>query len=461
MVQLFVDRVLELEALEREYAKGRAGLAVVYGRRRVGKTELLLHFMEGKGGIYFLSDRRGYLENLREFQKVAASVIGNPLLERAAFASWLEMFERLVETMGERRLIVIDEYPYLIEEGANEEFQKVWDAVLSKGRTFLVLVGSSLSMMERKVLSHTAPLYGRRSMQLHVGSLRWEDLRGFYPRYTTEQIIETYSVLDGIPLYLEQFSEASGVLDNLQENYLRKDAFLYEEAEFLLLEEFREPRRYFAILQAIASGKRRFGEIADATHMDKTALSKYLSSLQELRIIADDVPFGAKRGRLRRYRLSDNYLGFWFRYVFPNKALVEVGRAREVLDIVRETFAEHVSRTFEAVVRDTLLRHGPWRTVDPWWDRKGENEIDAIAEDAKARRVLFAEAKWTSRKTGWETAETLIGKSQMSPVGPGMERSYLVASRSGFTPACLERMDSEGILHWDLEDLGTLAWGGR
>jgi hypothetical protein len=112
-------------------------------------------------------------------------------------------------------------------------------------------------------------------------------------------------------------------------------------------------------------------------------------------------------------------------------------------------------------VRDTLLRHGPWRTVDPWWDRKGENEIDAIAEDAKARRVLFAEAKWTSRKTGWETVEALMSKSQMSPVGPRMERSYLVASRSGFTPTCLERMDSEGILHWDLEDLGTLAWGGR
>jgi hypothetical protein len=457
MVQQFIDRLSEMEALEREYARDKAGLVVVYGRRRVGKTELLLHFMEGKGGIYFLSDRRGHQENLREFQRAAASVLGNPLFERAAFATWLQMFEELVKVMGDRRLVVIDEYPFLIEEGANEEFQKVWDAVLSKNRVLLVLVGSSLSMMEKKVLSQTAPLYGRRSMQLRVDKLRWEDAWAFFPGYKAEQVIEAYSVLDGIPLYLEQFSHAIGVRENIERNYLRKDAFLYEEAEFLLLEEFREPRRYFSVLQAIASGKRRFGEIADATSSEKSALSKYLSSLQELRIITDDLPFGAAGGRLRRYRLSDNYLQFWFRYVFPNKPLVEAGRAREVLAIVEETFPEHVSRTFEAVVRDALLRQGPWRSVDPWWDRKGENEIDAIAVDERAGRVLFAEAKWTSRKVGWDTVEGLIEKSQLPPVDPGMERRYLVASRSGFTPTCLERMDSEGVLHWDLDDLGGRA----
>ena len=453
MVQQFIDRLSELEALEREYARDRAGLVIVYGRRRVGKTELLLHFLDGKGGIYFLSDRRGHQENLREFQRAAASALGNPLFERAAFASWLEMFEGLVKIMGDLRLVVIDEYPYLIEEGANEEFQKVWDAVLSKSKVLLVLVGSSLSMMEKKVLSQTAPLYGRRSMQLRVDRLRWEDAGGFFPKYTTEQLIEAYSVLDGIPLYLKQFSQELGVSENIEQNYLRKDAFLYEEAEFLLLEEFREPRRYFAVLQAIASGKRRFGEIADATSAEKSALSKYLSSLLELRIITEDLPFGAAGGRLRRYRLSDNYLQFWFRYVFPNKALVEAGRAREVLDIVRGTFPEHVSRTFESVVREALLRRGPWRSVDPWWDRKGENEIDAIALDERAGRALFVEAKWTTRKVGWDTVEGLMEKSDLPPVDPKMERNFLVASRSGFTPACLERMDSEGVLHWELEDL--------
>jgi len=449
-----VDRLPELEALEREYAKGQAGLAVVYGRRRVGKTELLLHFMEGKGGIYFLSDRRGYKENLSEFQRTAAAALGTPLLGRASFGSWLEMFEQLVGLMGDRRVVVIDEYPYLIEEGANDEFSKVWDAVLSRSRILLVLVGSSLSMMERAVLSATAPLYGRRSMQLRVGALRWRDVAGFLPAYSTEQLIEAYSVLDGIPLYLKQFSDGRGVLENVRECCLRKDAFLYEEAEFLLLEEFREPRHYFSILHAIASGKRRYGEISDATSMDRSSLSKYLSNLKELRIITDDVPYGGEARRLRRYRLSDNYLEFWFRYVFPNKPLVEAGRAGDVLDAIGATFPEHASRVFESVIREELLARGPWRTVEPWWDRKGENEIDAVAVDPPRGRALFAEAKWTARPVAWDVVEGLMRKAAMVPVSDRFDWSFLVASRSGFTAACLDRMESEGVWHWDLGELG-------
>ncbi|NOQ53123.1 MAG: ATP-binding protein, partial [Thermoplasmata archaeon] len=430
MVQQFVDRRSELDALEREFEKDRPGLAVVYGRRRVGKTELLLHFLKDREAIFFHADRRGYRENLVEFQRVASEVIDNPLFERAMFESWHEMFRELLPVMGDIRLVVIDEYPYLIEEGANEEFQKIWDTLLSKSRVFLVLVGSSMSMMEQKVLAQSAPLYGRRSMQLRVDKFPWEELWGFFPSYSTSEIIETYSVLDGIPLYLEQFSGSKGVLKNIEENYLRKDAFLFEEADFLLLEEFREPRRYFSILRAIASGKRRFGEIADETAMDKTLLSKYLSSLKVLRMIDDDLPLLEGRTRLRRYRLTDNYYRFWFRYVFPNRHLVDVGRSSDVLWTVRETFSEHVSSTFEEVVRDVLLRHGPWTQVGAWWDRKGENEIDAIALDGRSGRVLFVETKWTNRAVGWKTVERLIEKSELPKVGRKAERGYLVASRS-------------------------------
>ncbi len=458
MVQQFVDRRSELDALEREFEKDGAGLAVVYGRRRVGKTELLLHFLKDREAIFFHADRRGYRENLVEFQRAASEAIGNPLFEKAGFESWHEMFRELLPAMGENRLVVIDEYPYLIEEGANEEFQKIWDTLLSKSQVFLVLIGSSISMMEQKVLAKSAPLYGRRSMQLRVDKFPWEELWGFFPSYSTSEIIETYSVLDGIPLYLEQFSGTKGVLKNIEENYLRKDAFLFEEADFLLLEEFREPRRYFSILRAIASGKRRFGDIADKTAMDKTLLSKYLSSLKVLRMIDDDLPLLEDRTRLRRYRLTDNYYRFWFRYVFPNRHLVDVGRSSDVVRTVRETFSEHVSSTFEEVVRDVLLRHGPWTEVGAWWDRKGENEIDAIALDGRSGRVLFAETKWTNRAVGWKTVERLIEKSELPKVGRKAERSYLVASRSGFTEPCLRRMESEGILHWDLDDIRGMVW---
>jgi AAA+ ATPase superfamily predicted ATPase len=308
-------------------------------------------------------------------------------------------------------------------------------------------------MMERGVLSRGAPLYGRRTMQLRVERFHWRDLHGFFPDHGAEQVIEVFSVLDGIPLYLEQFSGDRTIAKNLMDSYLRKDAFLYEEAEFLLLEEFREPRRYFSILRTIASGKRTFGEIADGTSLDKTTLSKYLSILQDLRLVVDDLPFGGESSRLRRYRLSDNYLRFWFRYVYPNKQLVEVGRSKEILGIIRETFPEHVSVTFEEVVRDELIMRGPWTSVRPWWDRKGENEVDAVAVDERGRRVMFVEAKWTRRPVGWRTVHGLMEKSSLVPVDRRWDPSYLVVSRSGFTRSCLERMDIEGVEHWGLEDL--------
>jgi AAA+ ATPase superfamily predicted ATPase len=298
-------------------------------------------------------------------------------------------------------------------------------------------------------------------MQLRVDRFPWEELRGFFPSYTTQGIIETYSVLDGIPLYLEQFSMSQMVMENVEHNYLRKDAFLFEEAEFLLMEEFREPRRYFSILRAIASGRRLFGEIADMTRMEKTLLSKYLSSLKELGIITDDLPLLETRTRLRRYKLTDNYYRFWFRYVFPNKHLVDVGRPREVVDIIQESFAEHVSGTFEEVVRDVLLRHGPWTEVGAWWDRTGVNEIDAIALDRRRGNVTFVETKWTNRQVGWTTVGRLMERSTMPKVGQNLKRRYLVVSKSGFTRSCLREMESQGILHWDLDDISKLVWGDQ
>jgi AAA+ ATPase superfamily predicted ATPase len=457
--QQFINRSVELEALERGFKATKAGLAVIYGRRRVGKTELLLHFAKGKGHIFFQADRRGYRENFSEFQRIAAETLDNPLFGRARFDSWHEMFRELLPIMGDTRLVVIDEFPYLIEEGANEEFQRIWDTLLTQSNVFLVLIGSSMSMMENRVLARGAPLYGRRTMQMRVEKFPWHELKGFFPSYSTRALIQTYSVLDGIPLYLRQFSGSIDVLGNIELNYLRKDSFLFEEAEFLLREEFREPRRYFAILRAIASGKRSFGDIADGTGLDKTLLSKYLASLKELRMIGDDVPMFDDRRRLRRYRLVDNYYRFWFRYILPNRQLVDVGRSKEVLAIVRESLDEHVSMTFEDVVRETLLNQGPWTDVGAWWDRRGKNEIDVIASDERSRKVLFAEVKWRSRALGWSMVQKLIEKAELPKVDKDWEKVFLVVSKSGFTERCLDRMDSENILHWDLDNIGKIAWG--
>ena len=452
MPQQFVDREFELKSLEEEYRKPRAGFAIVYGRRRVGKTEILLQFLKGKEGIYFLADRRGYKENIREFQKVAAPIVKDPMFERVEFESWYDMFTHLSVLLDKSRkiVIVIDEYPYLIEEGVNEEFQKIWDMILSKMNVLLVLVGSSVSMMEKAVLFYGAPLYGRRTMQLHVRKLPFIEIKNFFPRYKIEELIEAYSILDGIPLYLRQFSDEITIEENLKRNYFRKDAFLYEEAEFLLREEFREPRKYFSILEALAQGKRTFGEIVDTTKMDKSTVSKYVSVLENLHIIETDLPFGVKKSRLKRYKIADNYLLFWFRYVYPHRTLIEMNRSDILVDTVKETFDMYVSVVFEKVIKELLLHKQEWHDISSWWNRRGE-EIDVVAVNKRRKEVLFAEVKWRNRKMGWTEYEELRRKSELVQGLEDYRKKYLLVNKGGFHDK--DKLAEEGAELWDLRKI--------
>ncbi|MCD6461276.1 MAG: ATP-binding protein [Thermoplasmata archaeon] len=455
----FLDREAELRALEEEYDRGRSSLAVIYGRRRVGKTEITLQLIKKKGGIYFLADRRGYRANLREFQRTVARELDLPLFAEAAFDSWTEMFESYTRVLKERdgpRILVVDEYPYLIEEGANEEFQRIWDTNLSKSGMFLILVGSSMGMMENRVLGYGSPLYGRRNIQLRVGKLPFREVRKFFPRYGPEKVVEAYGLLDGIPLYLRQFTDHLSIEENLRRNYLRKDAFLFEEGEFLLREELREPRRYFGILRTIARGKRTFGEIADDTGLDKASLSKYLSNLHELHIITEDLPLVGGKSRMKRYRISDNYLKAWFRYVNPNKALVETGRIDELLEEIRKDLPAYMGGVLEDIVWDILYHDLGWQKVGGWWNRRGD-EIDIVALDPLRKRVLFGEVKWGRRKATPGDLERLMERAEMVPVTPEYAKEYLLVSRAGFTKGCRERKDGmdkgPAIGLWTLSDL--------
>ncbi len=443
----FIDREEEIKTLENEWEKGRASFVIVYGRRRTGKTELVIRFIERHGGIYYLADKKTYRENLKSFQGVVSDFLKDELFARAEFENWVEAFQQFTKRLKKRTVIVIDEFPYLLERGVLEEFQKIWDINLSKQKHMLILVGSSISMMEKSLLSYRSPLYGRRSAQIKLEPLKFWDIKEFFPHYDFEELLKVYGTLDGIPQYLLLFSSNITFRENMIRNCLTKSSPLYEDGEILLRDELRELRRYFSILESIAQGKRSFGEIKNKVGMESNALARYLNILRGIGIIMEDTPLFGKREK--RYRLADNYFKFWFRYIYPNKWLIESGKGERLMEIIEKDFNNYLGQIFEEVVREFVAIKMNYDMVKKWWNRKGE-EIDIVAMNDD--EILFGEVKWRNRKMGYDVVEELKRKKGLVEHGRKKVK-FLVVSKSGFTENCRKRMDKEGIIHWNLSDL--------
>ena len=331
MIQQFINREAELEALEKAYREERSALFIIYGRRRIGKTELVKHFIKNKENIYFLADERPDIANIKEIQKSMGEFLRDTIFEKAEINEWVELFEEFTKRSKKKTVIVIDEFPYLIHTNKSipSVFQKIWDNNLSRKDVFLILLGSSISIMEEHTLSYKSPLYGRRSGQLELKPLKIRHLFKFFTKYTLEDIIKVWSLTDGIPLYLMKLDSEKSFMKNLEQNVFKIGKFLYQESENLLKQELREVANYFHILKSISFGRNKYGEIVNFTNLDKTIISKYLDNLIKLHLIRKEFPITQKREtRNASYTFEDNYFNFWFRFVYPNKQLTEEGKQK-------------------------------------------------------------------------------------------------------------------------------------
>ena len=342
MIQLFVNRQQELHFLEDYYKTKTAELVVIYGRRRVGKTEVTIQFSKNKPHIYFLADQRPETELIQELKQRMSLYLQNESFAKLAVKDWIELFAEFTKwNKNTRTIIIIDEFPALIEanHAVPSIFQKIWDQNLKNTPTMLILLGSSITMMETEVLNYKSPLYGRRTAQWKLEPLKIHHLKPFFPEYNFETIIHVYACLGGIPAYLQKFNPETSFWQNVQQKILTKGEFLYEEAEFLLREELREPRNYAIILKAIAQEAQTFGEILNKTSVDKSMLSKYASVLEDLGFIKRTHPIGiTPQPRKSQYTIADNYLNFWFKYVFPNKTELEAGNSENILNKIKQDY---------------------------------------------------------------------------------------------------------------------------
>ncbi len=394
--QTFIDRDWELKFLREAYGSKRNELIIIYGRRRVGKTALALKSIEKKRrAVYFFAEDTTEEENLKTFRGLMADYLGDDVIERAHL-NWEEIF-RVIAERAPGTIIIIDEFPNLI--GGNKaivsKFQKILDSLEQRARIKLVLLGSSVSVMESEVLSYKSPLYGRRTGQIKLEPLNPKYLKEFFPTMTWEERVKIYGITDMIPAYLWDAKARLERIKDLQAVFA-PGTMLFEEAEFLLRYELREPTRYYEILEAIAKGATKFGEICNATGFSAPVVSQYLARLELLGIVKKEKPLlEPARKRNARYRISDNYFKFWFRFVYPNRSIIlREGRLPRFEEEYNTYMGDVFERFWMKILPDMLpgIQH-----VGKWWHKGEEIDIVATAEEGK---VYALEVKWKDLTEG-------------------------------------------------------------
>lgn len=444
---MFVNRVFELNQLQKRYSSGKAEFYVLYGRRRVGKTELLAHFCEGKRSIFFVSDLGSEISLRTSLSNAVNTVLFGSDQINAVYASWEDLFLALARAaQNERLIVVLDEFPYMVTAypPLASILQRIWDQVLKNTQIMLILCGSYIGMMEETVLGYQAPLYGRRTAQYLLEPLQFKDARLFYPGFANENQVRAYAVFGGTPAYLSTIQPENSLAENILDNILSRGSYLYDEVRFVLQQELREPRNYFAILQAIAAGKTRLNDIKVATGIE--GLTSYLDTLQQLHLVERLVPATETQPQKSRrgiYYLKDHYLRFWFRYVLPNRSQLERGGGQITLESLVLPEIDHFSSlAFEEICQQYFWQVGlvgklPFMpaNIGKWWSANEEVDGIVIGETD----AILVECKWTSKPIGIDIFTDLERKAKLVKPELGEHNlRFALCSRSGFTTAMVE-----------------------
>lgn len=429
MLDQFIDREEELEFLESKYSSNDPEFVILYGRRRVGKTELIKQFIDDKTSVYHLVSRETEKDQLSEFQDSLARTF--PEISDLK-QDWGVLLKNLKNK--KKTILVIDEFQYLIETDSEvlKIFQKIWDEHLKESKVTLILTGSSVGMMESEVLGYKSPLYGRRTGQLKLKPFTLKQVRSFFPKTELKEQIKIYSILGGIPYYLEQFDRDKSLKENVLDNIIKTGSVLREEAITLLREELREPKSYFSILKAISSGTTIFNRISNKTGIKGRSLSKYLIRLQDLHLIEKRLPVTAsKKSKRGRYYIEDNYLDFWFKFIFPNQSYLEQNPQLFYDDIIEPELDFYTSKKFEDVCKEFIISNkNTYSKVGNWWYK--EDEIDIVALNERDNKILFGECKWSNREVDHRLLDDLKSKSKKVRWNKDRKEEYVLFSKSGF-----------------------------
>ena len=434
---MFVNRINELKTLNKEYQRDNSSFTVIYGRRRVGKTTLIKEFIRDKHRIYYYATEINIAMQLKSFSRDISESLG---FSNISFESFEDALIFLAKNIGDKKMIlVIDEYQNLakVDRGFSSMLQKVWDIYLKDTNIYLILCGSTISMMHSEVLNYSAPLYGRATTIINLKPLLADYIYDFVPNIDHEEFMNIYASFGTIPKYLEMYRKDESFQENILELILNKNSFLYNEGYFLLKQEINEVSTYFSILEAISKGATKLGEIAGVLEMQGSQLTRYMEKLISLGFIDKEIPVTEKnplKSKLGRYRFRDNFLKFWFFYVYKNYRFLEIDLYESVLKEIERNFNDNfVSFAYEDYVQEQILQD-PLKylgfvplKIGRWWNNK--EEIDIVAFDEE--HISFIECKWTNRPIGINILDRLKEKSNI--INTTLKRDFIIFSKNGFS----------------------------
>ena len=444
---MFIGRERERKALENLYRSDKFEFAVIYGRRRVGKSALINQFIGNRKAIYFMGVESNEKQNLENFSKSILEY-SNGIETESAFPSFqaaLEYVFRLAEK--ERLILAMDEYPYVARSSKSlaSTLQLLIDKYHQSSKLMLILCGSSMSYMEDQVLAYKAPLYGRRTAQMKIMPFDFEEVCRYFSYMPGEDKALLYGIVGGTPQYLLQMDSEKTVEENIKDTFLNPVSFLYEEPINLLKQEVREPSVYTAIIAAIAGGASRMSEISTKVGEETSVCTAYLKNLVSLGIVQRETPYGETASRKTIYAIEDNMFRFWYRFVLGNNSLIARGATDLVYKRIEPHLSEYMGKVFEEICKQFLWRQllngkcpvefsslGRWWGTDP--SAKCQVEIDIMGEQDKDT-ALFGECKWTNEKVDLNILETLIRRSRLFHY---KDTHLYLFSKSGFTKACMD-----------------------
>lgn len=476
---MFLGRDSELGFLNDRYNEKSAQLIVLYGRRRVGKTEILKEFCKNKRHIFFSCTQTQDRVQLSKFSDMLMREDIPAKKYVTAFDEWEKAFSAILDLPygDDKKLVVIDEFPYMCSGNSSipSILQNLWDNKLKDSNVMLILCGSAMSFIEKELLAEKNPLYGRATGIYKVNPLGFYDAMKFFPNYSDRDKIAAYAVLGGIPHYLKQWNPELSVKENIKRNILTKGCVLYSEVEFLLHQELRETALYNSILEAVACGSTKLNDISQKSLVEDTAkTSVYLRNLIELGIAEREFSVDAgvreKTGRSKGiYRLTDNFFRFWYAFGFANYSQLEDGDVDGVYDyIIEPKLNEFASLAFEDVCREFIKerqkrgelpfrysRIGRFMGKTTMRDRKSgglrtaETEIDVMCISADCDEFLVGECKFKS--TPFDYSEYLDTTAKFSAGGAKVH--YALFSANGFDERIVSEADGDRLTVYPLSEI--------
>ncbi len=435
MILKFINRREELESLE----KYRGNAILIYGRRRVGKTELIKNFIKDKNAFYFLCQKNKIRAEFERFLRKF-----NIRFSRYMEAKDFEEFFSQIK--NEEIIIVFDEFSYWVEKNpeVTSLFQYILDEVINGSKVKIIFCGSLIGTME-SLLSYKTPLYGRIKLKMKIEPLKFKFVRYFLPSYSFEDLIKVYACVGGIPAYLQEFNPKISFYENLNNLFFNKYGFLYDDAERMLKDELREPEIYLRIIEAIAIGETTFGKISSKAYVDITNLPKYLKILKKMGIIKKEK---SVIGKNKIIGIDDNYFNFWIRFVYPNREEIELG----IFSFPHEKFNAYLGFIFEDICKEFLIETKifDFTKIGKWWHK--DKEIDIVALNERTKEILFAECKWQNKVNAEKVCKELLEKASYVEWHSDERKEYLAVFAKSFSKK-IDGFEGRKVFCFDLNGM--------